>query len=124
MHFTSILPLALCAIVSAAPLQKRDASTVLSDIATISGDVSTLTGDVSSYTGSFFQSLALVSDVESLENSLQTATSDTTSSAAFSEADSESISNAISTLTPNIISLLSDLDAKVSCLLQFERGAC
>jgi hypothetical protein len=124
MHFTTVLPLslALCALVSAVPLQKRDAATVLSDISTISSDVSTLTSEVSSYNGSSSQSLAIVSEIECLENSLETATNDTASSAAFSEADSESIANAISALTSNVITLLEDLDAKV-CVLPGLRGA-
>ena len=121
MQFTTILSLALCALASAAPLQKRDATTVLFDIATISGNVSTLTGEINSYSDSFTQSLALVNEVDSLSNSLKTATTDTSSSTAFSEADSESIANAISSLTPNIITLLSDLDAKVSLLLTASR---
>lgn len=113
MHFTTILPLALCAFLSAAPLQKRDAATVLSDISTISNAVATLDSEVNSYTGSSDQAMAVISSINSLENTLQTATSDTTSSSPFSESDSESIANAISSLTPNIVTLVSDLDAKV-----------
>lgn len=120
MHFTTILPLALCALVTAAPLQKRDAATVLSDICSISSDVSTLDGEVNAYTGSSSQALAIVSSINCLENTLQTATNDATSSDAFSEADSESIANAISTLTSSIITLLSDLDAKVCFRLSME----
>jgi hypothetical protein len=52
--------------------------------------------------------------VNSLESAITTATSDTTSSGTFNSADSDSILAAVTTLTPKIITLLSDLDAKVS----------
>jgi hypothetical protein len=58
--------------------------------------------------------LALAITVDSLESAITTATSDTTSSGTFSSADSDSILAAVTTLTPKILTLLSDLDAKVS----------
>lgn len=93
---------------------KRSATTVLSDIASISSDVATLTSDAVAYTGGLFQSLALAITVDSLESAITTATSDTTSSGIFSSTDSDSILAAVTTLTPKIVTLLSDLDAKVS----------
>jgi hypothetical protein len=113
---STILPLLLASTLSLAlPVTKtkRSASTVLSDIATISSDVATLTSDAASYTGGLFQSLALAITVDNLESAITTATSDTTSSTAFSSTDSDSILAAITTLTPKIVTLLSDLDAIV-----------
>jgi len=89
---------------------------VLSDIASISSDVATLTSDAGSYTGGLFQSLALAITVDSLESAITTATSDTTSSATFSSADSDSILAAVTALTPNILTLLSDLDGIASTI--------
>lgn len=122
MQVTTLLSLALCAFVSAAPLQKPhaarlvppDASLVFAEISAISGDVSTLNSEVNAYNGT--TSTTLVSHFEYLVNSLKTATVDTSSSAPFTETESESISNAISALSSSAISLLQDLDAKVSPL--------
>jgi len=118
MQFTNIILTLFFAssLSSALPVTKtkRSANTVLSDIASISSDVATLTSDAVAYTGGLFQSLALAITVDSLESAITTATSDTTSSGTFSSTDSDSILAAVTTLTPNIITLLSDLDAKVS----------
>ncbi len=113
----SLLPLLVfTSFTTALPVTKtkRSATTVLSDIASISSDVATLTSDAVAYTGGLFQSLALAITVDSLESAITTATSDTTSSGTFSSTDSDSILAAVNTLTPKIITLLSDLDAKVS----------
>jgi hypothetical protein len=113
---TTLLPFLLtCTLTSALPVTKikRSVTTVLSDIASISSDVATLTSDATAYTGGLFQSLALAITVDSLESAITTATSDTTSSGTFSSTDSDSILAAVTTLTPNIVTLLSDLDAKV-----------
>lgn len=111
---STIIPLLLSSTITlAVPITKRDASTVLSDIASISSDVSSLTSDAVSYTGSLLQSLSLAITVDNLESSIKTATSDTTSSSAFTSAESDEILSAVTTLTPNIITLLSDLEAKV-----------
>ncbi|KAE9377739.1 hypothetical protein N431DRAFT_461324 [Stipitochalara longipes BDJ] len=120
MQLTStLLPLLLASsFTSALPVtkSKRSATTVLSDIASISSDVATLTSDAVAYTGGLFQSLALAITVDSLESAITTATSDTTSSGTFSSTDSDSILAAVTSLTPNIITLLSDLDAKASTI--------
>ncbi|KAH6698298.1 hydrophobic surface binding protein A [Leptodontidium sp. MPI-SDFR-AT-0119] len=116
---SAILPLLLSSTLSlASPVTKtkRAVSTVLSDIATISSDVATLTSDAGSYTGGLFQSLALAITVDNLESAIKTATSDTTSSATFSSTDSDSILSAVTTLTPKIITLLSDLDGIASTI--------
>jgi hypothetical protein len=113
---TTLLTLLLTSTLSSAlPVTKtkRSVSTVLSDLASISSDVATLTSDATAYTGGLFQSLALAITVDSLESAITTATSDTTSSGTFSSTDSDSILAAVTTLTPNIVTLLSDLDAKV-----------
>jgi hypothetical protein len=118
MQFIStLLPLLLAStFTSAIPVSKtkRSASTVLSDIASISSDVATLTSDAVAYTGNIFQTIGLAITVNSLESAITTATSDTTSSGTFSSTDSDSILAAVTTLTPKIVTLLSDLDAKVS----------
>jgi hypothetical protein len=112
-----LLPLLFSgSLISALPLTKRDASTVLSDLSTISSDVASLDADVTSYDGSFSQSIPLIIAVDGLESELKTATSDTTAAGDFSDTDSESIVTAINNLTPNIIQLLTDLDAKVYSL--------
>lgn len=125
MQLTTIIPFLLSAsLITAAPLSisKRTAATVLSDLSTISSDVKTLTTDAKAYTGSLIQSLALLVTVDDLESSLASATTDTTSSGAFSTADSASVTSAVTTLTPKIVTLLADLDNKVSwdenCLMQ------
>jgi Hydrophobic surface binding protein A len=118
---STLLPLLLASsFTSALPVTKtkRSATTVLSDIASISSDVATLTSDAVAYTGGLFQSLALAITVDSLESAITTATSDTTSSGTFSSADSDSILAAVTTLTPKIVTLLSDLDAKVSLCVE------
>lgn len=113
----TILPLVLASTISAIPTPtKRAASTVLTDIASISSYVATLTSDANAYTGGLFQSLGLAITVDDLESAITTATSDTTSSSAFSSTDSDSILAAATTLTPNIVTLLSDLNAKVCSL--------
>jgi hypothetical protein len=113
---TTLLHLLLASTLSSAlPVTKtkRSASTVLSDLASISSDVATLTSDATAYTGSLLQSLALAITVDSLESAITTATSDTTSSGTFDSTDSDNILAAVTTLTPKIVTLLSDLDAKV-----------
>jgi len=119
MHFTTPIILSLLTFTTSLPLQQRSATTLLSDISTISGYVSTLTSDATSYTGGLLQSLGLAITVDSLESSLTTATSDATSSSTFSSTDSDSILAAITTLTPNILTLLADLDAIVSFIFAF-----
>jgi len=113
---SAIIPLLFASTLSALPVTntKRSVSTVLSDLTSISSDVATLTNDATSYTGSLIQSLSLAATVDSLESAITTATSDTTSSGTFSSTDSDSILAAITTLTPKIVTLLSDLDAKAS----------
>ncbi|KAN0108105.1 Hydrophobic surface binding protein A domain containing protein [Hyaloscypha variabilis] len=116
---SSLLPLlVVTSFTTALPVTKtkRSATTVLSDIASISSDVATLTSDAVAYTGGLFQSLALAITVDSLESAITTATSDTTSSGTFSSTDSDSILAAVNTLTPKIITLLGDLDAKASTI--------
>jgi hypothetical protein len=114
MQFTtSVILLLTSALTSAAPLKARDASTVLTDISNISSDVATLTSDVNSYNGNLLNSLGLITAVDNLKSSLTTGTSDTTSSSAFSDADSASIVSALQALVPNVVTVLSDLDAKV-----------
>ena len=95
--------------VCGAPLRKRDASAVLSDLSTISSDISTLDGDVKAFTGSFFQAIGLETAENGLAGAISTATSDATSASAFSVADSSSVASAITALTPSITGLLSDL---------------
>lgn len=122
MQFTNALILLLSSTVAALPLSKRSASTVLSDISSIASDVATLTSDATSYTGSLLQSLGLVVNVGSLKSAITTATSDTTAAGTFDSSDSSSITSAASALVPKIVTLLSDLDAKVlstSCFLPF-----
>ncbi|KAH8800306.1 hydrophobic surface binding protein A [Xylogone sp. PMI_703] len=114
---STVVPLLLSSSLTLAlPVTKRDASTVLSDISSISSDVATLISDALSYTGSLFQSLSLAITVDNLESSINTATSDTTLSSAFTDAESDEILSAVTTLTPNIITLLSDLEAKASTI--------
>jgi hypothetical protein len=100
--------------VCGAPLRKRDASAVLSDLSTISSDISTLDGDVKAFTGSFFQAIGLETAENGLAGAISTATSDATSASAFSVADSSSVASAITALTPSITGLLSDLVAQVN----------
>lgn len=109
----TILLLLSSSLALALPISKRTAATVLSDISSISSDVATLTSDATAYTGSLLQSLALAITVDSLESAITTATSDATSSSTFTSAESDEILAAVTTLTPNIVTLLSDLDAKV-----------
>ncbi len=121
---SNILPLLLVSTLSSAlPTKtKRSATTVLSDLASISSDVATLSTDATSYTGSLLQSLGLAITVDSLESAITTATSDTTASGTFSSTDSDSILAAATTLTPNIVALLSALDAKVSSINNVDCG--
>ncbi|KAE8442791.1 hypothetical protein EG329_002824 [Mollisiaceae sp. DMI_Dod_QoI] len=112
---STILPLLLSSTVSLAlPVTKRTAATILSDISNISSGVATLTSDATAFTGGLLQSLALATDVESLESSITTTTSDATSSSTFTDAESDKILAALTTLTPQIVTLLTDLDAKAS----------
>lgn len=110
---TSLLVLLTSTLTTSLPLTRRDATTVLSAISTISSDVATLTSDVTAYDGSLLQSLSLVIAVDNLKSAITTATSDTTASSAFDSTDSDSITSAISALVPNVVTLLTDLDAKV-----------
>ncbi|CZR59639.1 uncharacterized protein PAC_09533 [Phialocephala subalpina] len=114
---TTLITLVLSSSLTLAlPVSKRTAAAVLSDISSISSDVATLTSDATAYTGGLFQSLALAITVDSLESAITTATSDATSSSTFTSAESDEILAAVTTLTPSIVTLLSDLDAKASVI--------
>src|SRR5205823_244438 len=112
--FNTIVTVLGLSAVCAAPLNKRDAATVLSDLSAIGTDVSTLDSDVNDFNGSILQAFPLQTAESNLVSAINTATSDTTSSSAFSTTDSTNIVNATEALTPLIVKVLNDLVGKVS----------
>ena len=113
MQLNNALILLLTSTVTAVPISKRTAATVLGDISTISSDVATLTSDTLTYTGSIIQSIGLATTVNNLNTHLTTTTRDTIASGTFNGADSASILSAVQALAPRIVTVLGDLDAKV-----------
>jgi hypothetical protein len=114
MQITKAVVFALLGLASASPV-KRTAAQIQSDLATISKDLATLDKDVKAFTGSIFQGIGLISDVNSLEGAITSATSDVKSTGALSVADSTAIFTTLSSLSTQILTLLTDTQGKV-CL--------
>ncbi len=95
-------------------LTTRDVINVLDDLTKISTSVSTLDSSAIAFAGSVAQVVALASTVSDLENAITTAVFDINSSSAFSSDDSASVLDAVNNLTPKLLALLSDLNAKVN----------
>ncbi|TVY82364.1 hypothetical protein LSUE1_G003898 [Lachnellula suecica] len=122
MQLISIIQVLLtAALVNAAPVstisKRADSATVVTDLASISSDIATLTTDALAYTGTLLQSFSLGVIVAGLESAITSATTDATASAAFTTAGSTSVTSAVTTLTPKIVTLLTDLGAKYSVIV-------
>lgn len=115
MHYSTAITAFLgLSLVSGFPIQRRDASTILSDFSGLTGNVATLQSDVNSFTGTLAQALALASSESSLSSKVSSTTSDITNAATFSSADSTSVTNAIDAFSPLLVTLLDDIASKAS----------
>jgi hypothetical protein len=94
---------------------KRTAATVASDIATVSSQLTTVDSAVNSFTGGLFQGLGLLIDFNTLKSDVTAATAEVTSTGALSSADSATIYSAVSALVTKIVTVLTDVEAKVCC---------
>lgn len=114
---STLLPLLLAStFTSAIPVSgiTRSASTILSDIDSISSDVATFTKIAVAWNGNIVGLAALCIILQKLESDLTTTAYAIASLGTFNSTDSKSILLSVTTLTPTIVTLLSDLDAKVS----------
>lgn len=97
-------------LVSAGPIVKRS---VLTDLETVYSKVAALDSDITSWNGQLLTALPLLTDVNTLETDIKTATTDTNNSAAFGDADSASTATEMQSLSTLIVTTLGDLVAKV-----------
>jgi hypothetical protein len=102
-------------LVSAGPIVKRS---VLTDLQTVYSKLKSLDSDITSWNGQLLTALPLLTDVDTLETNIKTATTDTNNSAAFDDTDSASIASETQSLSTLIATTLDDLVAQV-CLLYF-----
>lgn len=107
-------------LVSAGPIVKRS---VLTDLQTVYSEVKSLDSDITSWNGQLLTALPLLTDVDTLETDIKTATTDTNNSAAFGDADSASIASETQSLSTLIVTTLNDLVAQV-CLHYFVNLIC
>jgi hypothetical protein len=96
-----------------APLPKRDASTVLSDLSNIGNDLTTLDSSIQSFDGSLLGVIPVTQNEEAVISILEQAISDTNRSDAFNSTDSVAVTNASIALEPTILKTLNDINAKV-----------
>lgn len=102
---------------TAAPPRVDDSSasvsTLLGDLAQLRTDLTTMDADVKSFTGSFRGVLAVTLDEAKVEQDLDRVTDDVRGSSPFTAGDSHEVVEGIVALDPIVVSLLSDVVAKV-----------
>jgi hypothetical protein len=121
---STLLPLLLAStFTSAIPVSgmTRSASTILSDFDSINSDIDSISSDVATFNkiavawnGNILGLAALCIILQKLEFDLTTTAYAIASSGTFNSTESKSILSSVTTTTPNIVTLLSDLDAQVS----------
>ncbi|KAG9244162.1 hypothetical protein BJ878DRAFT_81808 [Calycina marina] len=117
MHFSIFTTALVSALpfITASPLARRDAPTVLAGITKISYDIGNLTTLVAAYTGAATDNiLPLIIAVFGLKIDVTAVTNDTTASPTFTSAESCFIADALTDLAPFTISLLTGIQAKAA----------
>jgi len=100
--------------VSASALERRETSTILSDIATIDTNVKALTSTVNNYNGGLFGTIPITNAEITLDKSIQQGTRDAQAASQLSSEDSNSILAAIQNLSPDIEASLKAVESKKS----------
>ncbi|KAJ9241009.1 hypothetical protein DTO169E5_3704 [Paecilomyces variotii] len=120
--FQAIVASLMIGVSFSAPLFKREAATVLSDLDTISKNLALLDSNILNFDGSRSDTIPLSDSTWTVMRDLNKTILDTNKSATFDPTDSVTVTEASVALEPMILRSLNDISAKHSKLVSANQG--